>query len=106
MDDYIIALNRLTWYNGLAETVYSWQKLKPHGSDVDVLLPPENYGCPTKDPGDIAQLQVVWMIAVSLFGNWGTSPRYAWIENKEDFYKWCKKITSLWQEDKEARQNG
>lgn len=81
------ALDCVTWYNGLAEIVISWEQL------------PVDEFCNCIKAPDIVwkneQLQVIWMIAVWLFGNYGTSPRGGWIEKKnvEDFRRFCREIT-------------
>ena len=60
----IEALDSVTWYNGLAETVFEWRLLEPDRYTI---------GCPTryglKEPCEWAelQLQVIWMIAVEMF---------------------------------------
>ena len=99
----INALDSVTWYNGLAEVVLAWKDLKlEHGS----VSCPDNYGY--KIPGllsvgdkeYLAQLQVIWMICVVLFGNYGTSPRYGWIEEKslKEFHAFIDSITETQRE--------
>ena len=41
------------------------------------------------------QAHFLWMIAVMLYGNYGTSPRYGWIDNVSEFQKWCEKIGEM-----------
>jgi hypothetical protein len=94
------ALDLVTWYNDLAETVSKWGNLEPEGSIIAV---PDDYGinphwCTAEDR---PQLQVLWMIAVSLFGNYGTSPRYGWIEDIDGFRQWVRDITKTWREGTE-----
>ena len=94
------ALNNVTWYNDLAETVLKWRDLEPKDSIIAV---PDDYGinphwCTAEDR---PQLQVLWMIAVSLFGNYGTSPRYGWIEDIDGFRRWVLDITKTWREREE-----
>ena len=102
---YVKALDSVTWYNGLGEIVSSWINLQPektHGC----IVPLPTYGVNVADFEDrrdaayiIAQLQVIWMIAVMLFGDYGTSPRFGWIENIDGFREWIKKITATYRED-------
>lgn len=94
------ALDSVTWYNDLAETVLKWRDLEPKDSIIAV---PDDYGinphwCTAEDR---PQLQVLWMIAVSMFGNYGTSPRYGWIEDIDGFRHWVLDITKTWREGKE-----
>lgn len=73
----------IAFYNGWDEEIYEWRN-----------LPVGEYGsihCPltAKDSG--SQLQIFWMMFVLLFGDYGTSPRFGWIEPKfvDDFRKMC-----------------
>lgn len=97
-DKYINALDAITWYNGLDSVVSDWLDLQP-GKPGRVILAPVNYGMQYPDELVMAQLQVIWMIAVTLFGDYGTSPRYGWIENIDGFREWIKKITATHRED-------
>ena len=94
----IEALDSVTWYNGLAETVFEWRLLEP---DRHVIKCPTRYGL--KEPCEWAeqQLQVIWMIAVEMFGSCGTSPRYGWIEDIDKFRQFCLDITALWRGSEE-----
>lgn len=93
--DYIDALSSIIVYNGLGNYILSWMKLRPQqnsfGLEIPSISPPENYGA--ESPEDISQLQIIWMIAVMLFGNFGTSPRYGWIDEIEEFERWILNIT-------------
>lgn len=97
MTDYekiIDGLDSVTWYNGLAEYVYRWtlpgyvENRTARESDLDRRI---------KD-----QLEVIWVIAVNMFGDYGTSPRSGWIDDKESFIKFCNDITKTWQESEEG----
>jgi len=39
------------------------------------------------------QLEVFWIISVTLFGDYGVSPRVGWIEDTDGFYVFIDKIT-------------
>lgn len=98
-DKYIDSLDSVTWYNGLGRIVRSWLDLQP-GKPCGVILAPINYGLDqVYDECAVAQLQVIWMIAVTLFGDYGTSPRHGWIEDIAGFREWIKKITATYRED-------
>lgn len=88
------ALDGVTWYNCLAEEVFSWACL-PTEADYKIITLPKNVN-PMNPYGP--QLEVIWMIAVILFGEYGTSPRTGWIENVEGFREFCCDITLTWQE--------
>lgn len=94
------ALDSVTWYNDLAETVLKWRDLEPKDSIIAV---PDDYGINPcwHSAEDRPQLQALWMIAVSLFGNYGTSPRYGWIEDIDGFRRWVLDITKTWREREE-----
>ena len=83
----LYGLNSVTWYNNLAETVFRWRS-----------LPGDKLISPAMDwPDDqYDQLEMLWMIAVSMFGNYGTSPRSGWIEDVDGFREWCLEITEIW----------
>jgi hypothetical protein len=91
-EKYDNALNSVLWYNGLWRIVQSWKNLKPDKYFVDC---PPHYGLEEPCDGkDEAQLQVFWIMAVTLFGDYGTSPRYGWIDKKRwsDFCQWIDNI--------------
>ena len=94
--DILDALDGVTWYNGLAEEVIRWKDLPilPNGD----ILAPDIVG-ERSDTGH--QLQVIWMIAVFLFGDYGTSPRFGWISDVEGFQRFCQDITKTWREAEE-----
>ncbi len=68
--------------------VKNWKNIPNNGC----ILPLIGYGTNNSEVEN--QLQVIWMIAVSLFGNYGTSPRSGWIESNryKDFCEWIDKI--------------
>lgn len=96
--DVIEALDSVTWYNGLAAIVFSWRDLKPDPSSIAC---PHNYGMDEVCDWAFNQLQVIWMIAVEMFGSCGTSPRYGWIEDVEGFRRFCLGITETWRSSEE-----
>lgn len=90
----IKALDAITWYNGLAEEIETWKEL------------PVEYGvirCPLDHVQSAykGQLQFVWMLCVLTFGDYGTSPRYGWIngEDKDLFDAFIDDITETARED-------
>lgn len=95
------AIDSATWYNGLAPTVFSWLKLEKHKAWR--LIPcPARYGLgPDDPPWAENQLQIIWMMAVVMFGGYGTSPRFGWIEDNEGFHKFILAITETWRASEE-----
>ena len=92
------ALDSVTWYNGLAPYVFNWMFVKPTKS-TGYIFTPNGY---LSDGGEEeCQLQVLWMIAVELFGDCGTSPRSGWIEDVDGFREWCLRITRTWRSSEE-----
>lgn len=84
------ALSDVVFYQGLVPIIQSWKTLSPNNLFIQC---PHEYNS-TKynvDANDIAQLQIFWMIAVLKFGDYGTSPRYGWIDNEhiDEFHNWC-----------------
>lgn len=97
------ALDSVTWYNGLAEIVLSWINLEAHEG---IISRPDNYGLCSGDAEEnpdwsYHQLQVIWMIGVELFGSYGMSPRFGWIENEAGFKQWVHDITKTYRESDE-----
>lgn len=89
-DDYVSALEAVVTYNGLFYVVYGWKDLEPDGVTIKC---PADYGDPDPDPQSREQLEMLWMIAVLLFGDYGVSPRFGWIENVDDFREWVRRIS-------------
>ena len=93
----INALDSVTWYNGLAETILKWKDIKPKDTIITCL---DDYGygeieMTTESWKDIGQLQAIWMICVVLFGDYGSSPRYGFIyeKNIKEFHDFIDAIT-------------
>lgn len=91
------ALDSVTWYNGLAETILKWKDIKPKDTIITCL---DDYGygeieMTTESWKDIGQLQAIWMICVVLFGDYGSSPRYGFIyeKNIKEFHDFIDAIT-------------
>lgn len=90
------ALDSVTWYNGLAEDVYAWKSLPVvHGT---ILCPAGVF----PDDCRSSQLEVIWMICVELFGDYGISPRSGWIKDVKGFRDFIDRITTTEREDEEA----
>ena len=104
------AIDGVCWYNGFSETIFNWRNLPivDKKTMYPRILCPKNYGFKSKsiiisqgDIADVAQLQVLWMMAVCLFGGYGTSPRYGWIEDIDGFRQWCLDVTETWRSSDE-----
>jgi len=102
-EELLDALDAVTWYNGLAEKILEWKKpgvvdynprdgLHYFGDKLDAWFN-------QLAPADKHQIQLFWMIGVYLFGNYGTSPRYGWIEAWEDFCEFIDRVTATYHED-------
>lgn len=100
-EKWIDALDSVTWYNDLAETVLTWLNLEPQETS-GYILPETYYGISADDKRLYVylQLQVLWIIAVELFGDYGTSPRNGWITDIDGFKKWVLDITHTYRESK------
>ena len=94
-------LQLLVWVNGLTPIVLSWKKLCDHKSKSPYLIEyTDNYNMKTYNPksiGDnicLGQLQALWMIAVSKFGSYASTPRYGEIRNEDidKFFEWVDAI--------------
>lgn len=100
MDEARNALDSITWYNGLAPIVFSWINLKnDNGYSIGC---PNDYGAPGNwSMANVSQLQIFWMYAVEMFGDYGTSPRFGWITDEAGFKKWILDITKSWRGSEE-----
>lgn len=89
LEDVLLSV---VWYNGLHREVASW---KDRPLEHGFILCPLSYK-EYKDAGDVetfGQLQVLWMICVSMFGDYGTSPRTGWIERVDEFKDFISRVT-------------
>ena len=46
----------------------------------------------TKDLECYYQIQVLWMMLINMFGEYGTSPRFGWIEDIKGYQKFLTEI--------------
>ena len=85
------ALQTVVSYQGLESELQSWKELEPneHGD----ILPNYWEKWKREDTEVCFQLQIFWMICVCLFGDWGISPRFAWIEDRESFKTFIDLVT-------------
>lgn len=87
---YIEGIKNLLTYNGLVEEVAKWEDWPVRGGSIIV---PDSYGYKGIDVQVYYQLQALWVFAVSMFGDYGVSPRVGWIEDVKGFHKWIRNIT-------------
>lgn len=113
MEDRLIeALDRVTWYNGLAPIILKWIEYGDDHLKQNTDKYSRNISCPmnyldeTGESDIQSQLQVIWMILVSMFGDYGTSPRYGWIEAEhwEECKEFINNICEIELEDKERTE--
>lgn len=82
-------------YNGYSEVIRSWKTLETrYGNRISC---PENYNASSsvkRGDSDWGILQFIWGTAVYKFGDYGTSPRFGWIDIREhpEFYEWIDAI--------------
>lgn len=96
------ALDSVTWYNGLAEHVVKWKQEALEISENEYrsfMVDATTYGAEGPSDREFYQLQVLWMIAVDKFGDYGTSPRTGYIENIPLFVLWCDEIIQTYKYD-------
>ena len=99
MERIIDVFADVVWYNGYEPTVEEWlqemSKKRPKGETVPPLYTTENLNWikMSKDEiFDFAQQQVLWMVLVNLFGDYGTSPRFGWIEHPRACANFLKEV--------------
>ena len=98
MDEKLLdALDSVVWYNGHGDFVIKWLELEP--DEYGTITFDQAYGKYDASLSIYYPLQMLWMIAVSLFGDYGTSPRSGWIEDIEGFRQFVKRICKTQLED-------
>ena len=93
--DMLDALDNVVWYNDLGEYVVAWKALEP---DMTGYISPD-YRLVEYPEWIVTQLEMIWIIAVSLYGDYGTSPRSGWIMRIDDFYEFIDRITKTYRRD-------
>lgn len=88
----IDALNSVCWYNGydciVKETI---QRIKEWDKD-DVFVPFRDIvHIPDEYEGALIE-QIVWMLCVLMFGDYGTSPRGGWVEDRGGAIAFLEKL--------------
>lgn len=74
------------WYNGYEDEFQQWLDLKPNND--------KRITCPYFDDKDYdgSLIQTMWMYCVIKYGDYGTSPRYGWIEEIDNFKNFVKQL--------------
>ena len=101
MEEKLIdALDSVVWYNGLGDILVKWKDNDYFDNYEDYSLSWNMETYDSYDEDTKAQLQVIWMMCVCMFGEYGTSPRWGWVlvENKEAFHKFIDDITETFRE--------
>lgn len=103
----IDALDSVTWYNCLAEEILKWKNPENYDTEHKGVPYPDGWLSPKMEfwaswpKGFRNQLEVIWMICVCMFGDYGTSPRSGWIEHKDEFFAFIDAITETYRESEE-----
>ena len=92
-------LSKISWYNGYDFILKSL--LEGLEKDPATSVCPCKYDQIIKDHNseEYYVAQIIWMLLVDLFGNYGTSPRFGWIEDIEDCKEFLQYIINLNTED-------
>lgn len=93
LEKLLNALDNVTWYNCYYEAL---EKIKTEISNKKLDEVTYYY-----DYGDDWGFQIIWMILVLMFGDYGTSPRtgYLTLKNKDEIIDFIDKITITGNED-------
>lgn len=78
------ALKDVVRYNGLSDLLKVWVSRgdKDYENGYKYGMKYVHCQCnPIEDKYSYGQLELIWMLCVILFGDYGTSPRSGWIEN-------------------------
>lgn len=84
-------------YNGYDDHVNAMIEYLEHGPRTEygqVLYPRENVSHCVDDDDTINDRpnSILWMCMVQMFGDYGTSPRYAWIDHPDECAEWLKNL--------------
>ena len=91
----IDALDSIVWYNGIGDIVLSWGNKEP---DLSGYITPD-YRDKGYDIETVTSLEFIWMVAVLMYGDYGTSPRSGWIESCSEFKMFINSITKTYREN-------
>lgn len=93
LEKLLDSLDSLVWYNGYYELLIKMKE--------EILIADEE-SIYKFDYGEDNQFQVIWMILVCMYGGYGTSPRYGWLElkNKDEIIEFIDLITKTAREEK------
>lgn len=87
-DNIGYALKIAIIYNGYDEIVREWANIELATGENMLFRSDSN--C---NEWEAAQIEIIWMMLVIMFGDWGTSPRYGWIEKIHEFRNFVQQIT-------------
>ena len=80
------ALESIIWYDGH----YKW--LKELRDVLEKWPEDKNFCCPIDTEYWHTEGHVIWMLLVGMFGDWGTSIRGGWIEDKKECIEFINQI--------------
>lgn len=95
LEEVLGALDSITWYNCLAERLIQIKKDIINTKESQFIVPDDIY--------DDERINLIWMILVCMYGDYGTSPRSGWLElkNKEKIINFIDKVTTTYREEGE-----
>lgn len=84
----IDAINSVCWYNGYDDIVRSVISHIKDWDKEDVIVPLRgNISCIPDEYEEKLIEQLIWMLCVLMYGDYGTSPRGGWVENRDGAIK-------------------
>jgi len=89
LERLIEAMKDCGWYNGLRPQLEELIAHIESNSSNRYVECPDNINF---DDADIMPASYAWMLCVLMFGNYGTSPRYGWIEHPNEAISFLKSI--------------
>lgn len=95
-DKYLSTIDSIVWYDGLGEIILGWKKLTP--DEFTNYIKPD-YRDKGYDEETVVSLELIWMMAVLMYGDYGTSPRSGWIKDISGFHRFIDKITTTYRRD-------
>ena len=90
------------WYNGLEDQLREMVSLQPNDDTGYIMYDYYKYNMGRdKNERIYYQVQILWIMLVEKFGDYGTSPRFGWIEKIDEYKHFLKDILDNIEEDDE-----
>lgn len=83
----------VAWYNGMEDIIKEMYELEPDSETNYIIYHYYDKYFKNEETQDLEayyQIQVLWMMLINMFGDYGTSPRFGWIEDIKGYKHFLK----------------